>query len=78
MKHTEQREKMRAILAGSKCLSPASVYDPLSARVAEAVGYELGMLAGSRIVGDDDVIAGFAADGGAASLQDVLARLAVG
>ena len=47
MKHTEQREKMRAILAGSKCLSPASVYDPLSARVAEAVGYELGMLAGS-------------------------------
>src|SRR5258706_2123984 len=47
MKHTQQRNKLRALLAGSKCLSPASVFDPLSARVAEAVGYEIGMLAGS-------------------------------
>jgi carboxyvinyl-carboxyphosphonate phosphorylmutase len=35
------------VLAGSQCLSPASVFDALSARVAEAVGYEIGMLAGS-------------------------------
>lgn len=47
MNHTEQRKRLRAVLAGSKCLSPASVFDPLSARVAEAVGYEIGMLAGS-------------------------------
>ena len=47
MNHSEQRKRLRAMLAGSKCLTPASVYDPLSARVAEAVGYELGMLAGS-------------------------------
>ena len=47
MNHTEQRKRMRAILNGTKCLSPASVFDPLSARVAESVGYELGMLAGS-------------------------------
>jgi carboxyvinyl-carboxyphosphonate phosphorylmutase len=47
MNHTEQRKKMRAILAGTKCVSPASVYDPLSARVAASVGYELSMLAGS-------------------------------
>jgi carboxyvinyl-carboxyphosphonate phosphorylmutase len=47
MKHTEQRKRLRAILAGSQCLSPASVYDALSARVAEAVGYKIGMLAGS-------------------------------
>ena len=47
MGYTEQRRKLRAVLAGSKCLSPASVFDPLSARVAEAVGYEIGMLAGS-------------------------------
>lgn len=47
MNHTEQRKRLRAVLAGTKCLSPASVYDPLSARVAESVGYELGMLAGS-------------------------------
>ena len=47
MNHTGQRQRLRAILAGSQCLSPASVYDPLSARIAEAVGYEIGMLAGS-------------------------------
>lgn len=47
MNHTEQRNKLRTLLAGSKCLSPASVFDPLSARVAEAVGFEIGMLAGS-------------------------------
>ena len=47
MNHSEQRKKLRAVLAGSKCLSPASVFDPLSARVAEAAGYEIGMLAGS-------------------------------
>jgi carboxyvinyl-carboxyphosphonate phosphorylmutase len=47
MNHSEQRKRFRAVLAGSKCLSPASVFDPLSARVAEAVGYEIGMLAGS-------------------------------
>lgn len=47
MNHTEQRNRLRAILSGSKCLSPASVFDPLSARVAEAAGYEIGMLAGS-------------------------------
>ncbi len=35
------------MLAGTKCVSPASVFDPLSVRVAEAVGYEIGMLAGS-------------------------------
>lgn len=47
MTHTEQRKRLRAVFAGTKCVSPASVYDPLSARVAEAVGYEIGMLAGS-------------------------------
>lgn len=47
MNHTEQREHLRGVLAATKCLSPASVYDALSARVAEAVGYEIGMLAGS-------------------------------
>ena len=47
LRHTEQRKRFRAILNGSECLSPASVYDPLSARVAESVGYRLGILAGS-------------------------------
>ena len=47
MRHTEQRKRLRAVFAGTKCVSPASVYDALSARVAESVGYEVGMLAGS-------------------------------
>jgi carboxyvinyl-carboxyphosphonate phosphorylmutase len=47
MNCTEQRKRLRALLAGTRCLSPASVYDPLSARAAEAAGYEIGMLAGS-------------------------------
>jgi carboxyvinyl-carboxyphosphonate phosphorylmutase len=47
MNHTEQRRRLRAVFAGRQCISPASVYDALSARVAESVGYEIGMLAGS-------------------------------
>ena len=47
MTHTEQRQRLRTVMAGSQCLSPASVFDPLSARIAESVGYEIGMLAGS-------------------------------
>jgi carboxyvinyl-carboxyphosphonate phosphorylmutase len=47
MNHTEQRKRLRAVFGGTQCLSPASVYDALSARVAESVGYEIGMLAGS-------------------------------
>ena len=44
---TEQRQRMRAILNGNQVLSPASVYDGLSARIAQDVGYTLGILAGS-------------------------------
>ena len=47
MNHTQQRERMRRMLIGTQCLSPASVYDPLSARIAQDVGYELAILAGS-------------------------------
>jgi carboxyvinyl-carboxyphosphonate phosphorylmutase len=47
MNFTERRNRMRSILSATQCISPASVFDALSARVAESVGYELGMLAGS-------------------------------
>jgi carboxyvinyl-carboxyphosphonate phosphorylmutase len=47
MTHTERRNRLRQLIAGNECLSPASVYDALSARVAKSVGYEIGMLAGS-------------------------------
>jgi len=47
MNYTERRQRMRKMLSGTQCVSPASVFDALSARVAQSVGYELGMLAGS-------------------------------
>ena len=47
MRHTELRQRARAILNGSECVSPASVYDALSARCAAMAGFELGLLSGS-------------------------------
>ncbi len=47
MNSTERRNRARAILQGSACIHPASVHDPLSARIAEELGFELGMFAGS-------------------------------
>src|SRR5829696_1878149 len=47
MNYTERRQRMRKMLSGTQCLSPASVFGALSARVAQSVGYEIGMLAGS-------------------------------
>lgn len=44
---TERRRRYRAILAGQHCIHPASVFDPMSARVAEDLGFEALMLAGS-------------------------------
>ncbi|MEK7436949.1 MAG: isocitrate lyase/PEP mutase family protein [Pseudomonadota bacterium] len=47
MRWTERRERFRAILEGKTCIHPASVYDPVSVRIAEDLGFELGMFAGS-------------------------------
>lgn len=41
------RARFRAILAGNTCVSPASVYDPMSMRIAADLGFELAMLGGS-------------------------------
>jgi carboxyvinyl-carboxyphosphonate phosphorylmutase len=55
-----RRERFRTIIAGSRCYHPASVFDPLSARIAEDLGFEMGMLAGSTaslaILGAPDII----------------------
>ncbi|MQF83053.1 oxaloacetate decarboxylase [SAR202 cluster bacterium AD-802-E10_MRT_200m] len=45
--HTERRNRFREILGSGACTYPANVYDPVSARIAELVGYEIGMLSGS-------------------------------
>ena len=44
---TSRRQKLREILQTQDCVYPASVYDPISARIAENLGYEMGMYAGS-------------------------------
>src|SRR5688572_17066928 len=47
MRHTELRQRARAILQGTECVSPASVYDAVSAKVASLVGFQLGLFSGS-------------------------------
>ena len=47
MNLTGRREAYRAILEGDECVHPASVYDPISARIAEDLGFEVMMFAGS-------------------------------
>ncbi len=47
MRFHARRQRFRAILAGPACIRPASVYDPLSARMAETLGFPMMMLAGS-------------------------------
>ena len=44
---SERRERFRRIIAGERCIHPASVFDAMSARIAEDLGFEAGMLAGS-------------------------------
>jgi 2-methylisocitrate lyase-like PEP mutase family enzyme len=36
MNHTERRQRLRELFKVPQCLSPASVFDPVSARVAQA------------------------------------------
>lgn len=57
---TERRQAFRAVLEGARCVHPASVFDPISARIAEDLGFEVGMLAGSvasmAVLGAPDII----------------------
>src|SRR5262245_36072561 len=47
MDWTNRRERLRAIIKGNRCIYPASVYDGIAARIAEDLGFEAMMLAGS-------------------------------
>lgn len=55
-----RREQFRSLLSGSKCVFPGSVFDPISARIAEDLGFEVGMFAGSvaslTVLGAPDLI----------------------
>lgn len=60
MQWTARRNRLRAILSGNDCVRPASVFDPLSARIAEHLGFELDLFAGSTasltILGAPDLV----------------------
>ena len=57
---TQKRQAFRAVLTGTRCLYPASVFDPISARLAEDIGFETAMMAGSiasqTVLGAPDLI----------------------
>ena len=59
MAFRQRREKLRSILNGSACIRPGSVYDATSIRIAEDLGFELGMFGGSVaslvVLGDPDI-----------------------
>ena len=60
MSFTERRQRFRTVLAGDACVHPGSVFDPISARIAEDLGFEIGMFAGSiasyTVLGAPDLV----------------------
>jgi oxaloacetate decarboxylase len=59
MAYRARREKLRSILNGQRCIRPGSVYDATSIRIAEDIGFEVGMFGGSvaslAVLGDPDI-----------------------
>jgi carboxyvinyl-carboxyphosphonate phosphorylmutase len=59
MTFRKRREALRLILTGSTCVRPGSVYDAISIRIAEDLGFEVGMFGGSvaslAVLGDPDI-----------------------
>ena len=59
MAFRKRREALRSILSGSRCVRPGSVYDAISIRIAQDLGFEVGMFGGSvaslAVLGDPDI-----------------------
>ena len=59
MTFRRRRETLRSILSGGRCIRPGSVYDAISIRIAEDLGFEAGMFGGSvaslAVLGDPDI-----------------------
>jgi carboxyvinyl-carboxyphosphonate phosphorylmutase len=55
----KRSEALRSILNGAGCIRPGSVYDATSIRIAEDLGFEVGMFGGSvaslAVLGDPDI-----------------------
>ena len=60
MDWSERRTRFRALLAGTRCVHPGSVYDAISARIAEDLGFEVGIFSGSigsmSVLGAPDLV----------------------
>ena len=60
MNWTERRGRFRALLAGNRCVHTGSVYDAISARIAEDLGFEVGIFSGSigsmAVLGAPDLV----------------------
>src|SRR6266508_2992767 len=60
MHWTDRRERYRAVIGGSECVYPGSVFDAISARIAEELGFEVGMFAVSigsfSVLGAPDIV----------------------
>jgi oxaloacetate decarboxylase len=59
MTFRKRRDALRSILSGSGCIRPGSVYDAISIRIAQDLGFEVGMFGGSvaslAVLGDPDI-----------------------
>jgi oxaloacetate decarboxylase len=59
MTYRKRRDALRWVLSGSACVRPGSVYDAISIRIAEDLGFEVGMFGGSvaslAVLGDPDI-----------------------
>src|SRR5262245_23724163 len=57
---SERRRRYRRVLEGTACVHPASVFDAMSARMAESLGFEIGMFSGSigsaTVLGAPDIV----------------------
>ncbi len=57
---SEQRQRYREVLEGGECVHPASVFDPISGRIAQDLGFRIGMFAGSiasaTVLGAPDLV----------------------
>jgi carboxyvinyl-carboxyphosphonate phosphorylmutase len=60
MNWTERRERFRALMASNRCVHTGSVYDAISARIAEDLGFEVGIFSGSigsmAVLGAPDLV----------------------
>ncbi len=60
MNWSERRERFRALMASSRCVHTGSVYDAISARIAEDLGFEVGIFSGSigsmAVLGAPDIV----------------------